>query len=67
MNTDGPELYRTNVYKEQELLRKAHILTPQAITKCNHWAFEASFLTSPANPESADSGGFSKADSRMEL
>jgi hypothetical protein len=37
-------MYRTNVYKEQELLRDAGILTPQAIAKCNRWAFEASFI-----------------------
>jgi len=44
INTDGPEMYRTNVYKEQELLRKAGILTGADIAKCNRWAFEASFL-----------------------
>jgi adenosine deaminase len=44
INTDGPEMYRTNVYKEQELLRGAGILTPQAIAKCNRWAFAASFI-----------------------
>ena len=46
INTDGPEMYRTNVHKEQELLRKARILTPDAIARCNRWAFEASFLNS---------------------
>jgi adenosine deaminase len=49
INTDGPEMYRTNVYKEQELLRKANILTSEAIHKCNRWAFEASFLPAAAN------------------
>ncbi len=44
INTDGPEMYRTNVYKEQELLRKAGILTRADIARCNRWAFEASFL-----------------------
>ena len=44
INTDGPEMYRTNVYKEQELLRKAGILTREAISTCNRWAFEASFI-----------------------
>jgi len=44
INTDGPEMYRTNVYKEQELLRKAGILTRADIVRCNQWAFEASFL-----------------------
>ena len=44
INTDGPEMYRTNVYKEQESLRKAGVLTGEAISECNRWAFEASFL-----------------------
>lgn len=44
INTDGPEMYRTNVFKEQEFLREARILTPAQITQCNKWAFEASFI-----------------------
>jgi adenosine deaminase len=44
INTDGPEMYRTNVYKEQELLRKEGILNAGAIVQCNQWAFEASFI-----------------------
>lgn len=46
INTDGPEMYGTNVHKEQELLRKAGILTSEGIASCNRWAFEASFLAS---------------------
>jgi adenosine deaminase len=49
INTDGPEMYRTNVFKEQELLRKAHILTGAQIAGCNRWAFEASFLPPAAH------------------
>ncbi|HYM10874.1 MAG TPA: hypothetical protein VEU62_09075 [Bryobacterales bacterium] len=44
INTDGPEMYRTNVYKEQELLRAAGILTREHIAQCNRWAFAASFV-----------------------
>lgn len=44
INTDGPELYRTNIFKEQELLRKAKILTQKEIDQCTAWAFEASFI-----------------------
>jgi adenosine deaminase len=44
INTDGPEMYRTNVYKEQEMLVQASILTRADITRCNRWAFEATFL-----------------------
>lgn len=44
INTDGPEMYRTNVYKEQEFLRVNGILTKKQITNCNRWAHEASFI-----------------------
>lgn len=44
INTDGPEMYRTNVYKEQELLRTNGILTSAQIAQCNRWAHEASFV-----------------------
>jgi adenosine deaminase len=44
INTDGPEMYRTNVFKEQEMLRKEGVLSREAIAKCNGWAFEASFI-----------------------
>lgn len=44
INTDGPEMYRTNIYEEQELLRKAGILTRTEITHCSSWAFESSFI-----------------------
>ena len=44
INTDGPEMYRTNIYKEQEFLRLNKILTKKQIERCNQWAFEASFI-----------------------
>jgi len=44
INTDGPEMYRTNVFKEQEFLRKAKILNKKQIAQCNKWAFEATFI-----------------------
>lgn len=44
INTDGPEMYRTNVHKEQEFLRKSRILTQKEIDQCTKWAFEASFI-----------------------
>jgi adenosine deaminase len=54
INTDGPEMYRTNVYKEQELLRKAGLLSAAEITQCSRRAFEASFLPPPElTPERA--------------
>jgi adenosine deaminase len=50
INTDGPEMYQTNVFKEQELLRAAGILDNNAIAMCNRWAFEASFIKDPLRP-----------------
>lgn len=44
VNTDGPELYHTNVYKEQEFLVKIGALSRKQIAECNRWAFEASFI-----------------------
>ena len=44
VNTDGPEMYRTNIHKEEEFLKKAGILSSKEIHQCMKWAFEASFL-----------------------
>ncbi len=44
VNTDGPELYHTNVYKEQEFLIGIGAMSRDDIARCNRWAFEASFL-----------------------
>lgn len=44
INTDGPELYRTNIFKEQEFLRKNKILTKKDIDQCTRWAFESTFI-----------------------
>lgn len=44
VNTDGPELYHTNVFKEQQFLLKIGAMSKKDIVKCNRWAFEASFI-----------------------
>jgi len=44
INTDGPEMYRTNVYKEEEFLIKNGILNEVEVEKCRENAFEASFV-----------------------
>jgi adenosine deaminase len=44
INTDGPEMYKTNIYEEQELLRKNGILSQKEIDQCTAWAFDASFI-----------------------
>jgi len=49
VNTDGPELYHTNVFKEQEFLVDIGAMSKEDIKRCNRWAFEASFIQPPAN------------------
>lgn len=44
INTDGPEMYGTNIHKEQEFLLKNRILNSKQIQQCTKWAFEASFI-----------------------
>lgn len=44
INTDGPEMYSTNLFEEQEILRKAKIMTTKQIDQCTKWAFESSFF-----------------------
>ncbi len=44
INTDGPELYDTNVFKEQQFLLKIEAMTRQELTRCNRRAFESSFI-----------------------
>jgi len=44
INTDGPEMYQTNIYEEQQLLIKNGILTAKQVDLCTKWAFEASFI-----------------------
>ena len=50
INTDGPELYDTNVYKEQQFLLKLGAMTRQEIAQCNKQAFSASFIQNGAKP-----------------
>lgn len=44
INTDGPEMYQTNVELEEALLVRAGILSEQDIARCREYAFEATFL-----------------------
>ncbi len=44
INTDGPEMYRTNIVKEHELLLKNGILTQKEIDRCTQIALSASFI-----------------------
>ena len=44
INTDGPEMYRTNVLKEEDFLVKNGILTRKQVDQCTKWAFESSFI-----------------------
>ena len=44
INTDGPEMYKTHILKEQKFLIDNDIFTPKEIEKFTEWAFEASFI-----------------------
>ena len=44
INTDGPEMYKSNIVHEEEFLRKNGILTQSQLDQCTKWAFEASFI-----------------------
>ncbi|MFZ6035850.1 MAG: adenosine deaminase [Patescibacteria group bacterium] len=44
INTDGPEMYRTNILGEQQLLMHNRILNQRQIDQCTKWAFEATFV-----------------------
>jgi adenosine deaminase len=44
INTDGPEMYKTNIYEEQQLLLKNGILNEKQIEQCTKWAFAATFI-----------------------
>lgn len=53
VNTDGPELYHTNVYKEQQFLIGIGALSEEEVAQCNRCAFEASFLQPGFSPSSS--------------
>ena len=44
INTDGSEMYDTNIFKEQEFLVKSGILSRKDINLSTKWSFEASFV-----------------------
>jgi len=44
INTDGPEMYDTNLFEEQEFLRKQGMITKAQVARCTQWAFEATFI-----------------------
>lgn len=44
INTDGPEMYRTNVHKEEQLLVEEGILTDEQVAECREIAFSSTFI-----------------------
>ncbi len=44
INTDGPEMYKSNIVHEEEFLLKNGILTQNQLDQCTKWALEASFI-----------------------
>lgn len=49
INTDGPEMYQSNIVQEQTFLKKHGIMTQAEIDQCTRWAFEASFIQTKVN------------------
>lgn len=45
INTDGPEMYRTNIYKEHLFAMQHNILTEAQLATCTQTAFDATFIT----------------------
>lgn len=46
LNTDGPEMYKTNIYKEQTLAIKEGMLTEKQVEECTKTAFSSTFISS---------------------
>lgn len=44
INTDGPEMYQSNICDEENLLMENGILSEKEIEQCRSWSFEASFI-----------------------
>jgi adenosine deaminase len=44
INTDGPEMYRTNIMEEENFLIRNGILTKNQVEQCRKWAFESTFI-----------------------
>ena len=44
INTDGPEMYQTNILHEQDFLIRSKILTQKEVKQTTRWAFESSFV-----------------------
>ena len=59
INTDGPEMYRTSVVKEEEFLLAESIMNEEEIAQCTKWAFEAAFVK-PRQSAKTGTGKISK-------
>lgn len=46
INTDGPEMYQSNICDEENFLEENGILSKDEIAQCRKWAFEVSFIKS---------------------
>ncbi|MSU55940.1 MAG: adenosine deaminase [Candidatus Taylorbacteria bacterium] len=49
INTDGPEMYRTSVIKEEKFLLAQNIMNEKEIAQCMEWAFKAAFVKPKEN------------------
>lgn len=44
INTDGPEMYQSNLLKEENFLLEENILNQEELDKTTAWAFDATFI-----------------------
>lgn len=44
INTDGPEMYQSNIYDEETFLMEQDMLTEEEVAQCRKWAFDAAFV-----------------------
>lgn len=51
VNTDGPEMYKTSVLKEEEFLLANDIMNERELEQCMKWAFEGAFVRPRLNAE----------------
>ncbi len=56
INTDGPEMYRTSVLKEEEFLRSEGIMSEVELAQSMKWAFEGTFIPPQRKPGGKVSG-----------
>ena len=60
INTDGPEMYRTSVLKEEEFLLAHDIMSEKELEQCMRWAFKGTFIRPRSNGNAQESKALQK-------